>query len=55
VTRHTAKRKLKDLGLTVSGAAIRLGVSREHLSRVLNGRRDSRRILDAIESISTSN
>ena len=44
VTRHSLKDKRK---ITQGRAAVGLGVTREHLNRVLNGHRQSRRLMAA--------
>jgi len=51
LTRNAAKQKLKNLGLSYRKAAPLLGVTYPHLSYVLNGHRDSRRLLQAIDSL----
>jgi hypothetical protein len=38
-------------GITQTEAAKRAGVTRWHLNRVLNGHRESRRLLDAIHAM----
>ena len=51
MTRHKAKVTLKNLGWTQQSAARALGVSFEHLNRVLGGHRESRRLLAAIAAL----
>ena len=46
-----AKARLKELGWSYRRVAPLLGVRFEHLCLVLNGVRESRRLLDAIESL----
>jgi hypothetical protein len=46
-----AKRRLKDRGWTNRSAAAVLGCTYQHLSCVLNGHRESRRVLEAIEGL----
>ena len=46
-----ARNILRGKGWTIVAGAKRLGVTREHLSLVLNGHRESRRILDAIQEL----
>lgn len=43
-----ARQHLRRNGWTQTAAAARFGVTREHLSLVLNGHRESRRLLDAV-------
>jgi transcriptional regulator with XRE-family HTH domain len=50
-TREHAKVTLKRRGWSYRSAAVLLGITYQHLSYVLNGHRDSRRILAAIERI----
>ena len=54
-TRIHAKHKLKHLGLSYRKAAPMLGVTYQHLSFVLNGHRQSRRLITAIQSLETKN
>jgi len=49
-----AKRKLKHLGLSYRGVAPQLGVTYQHLCLVLNGHRQSRRLLRKIEELPQS-
>jgi hypothetical protein len=51
MTRQQAKRHLQKLGLSQRAVAPRLGVRFEHLNRVLNGHRESRRLLRAIRDL----
>lgn len=53
MTRQTAKRTLKTSGWSYRRAAPVLGVSYQHLSEVLNGRRQSRRLLAKIGTLPT--
>jgi len=46
-----ARNCLRGRGWTIAGVAKHLGITREHLSLVLNGRRQSRRILAAIQEL----
>lgn len=48
---QAARNDLRRKGWSHREAAARLGVSTYHLSLVLNGRRESRRILKAIEEL----
>ena len=48
---QTARNTLRSKGWTQAAAANLLGVSAIHLCYVLNGRRDSRRLLDAIRRL----
>jgi hypothetical protein len=48
VTRHTKNGKRK---ISQGVAAARLGVTREHLNRVLRGHRQSRRLMSAWNEI----
>ena len=50
-TREREKVTLKNKGWSYRSAAPALGVSYQHLCMVLNGRRDSRRLLIAIHSL----
>lgn len=50
-TRERAKHKLKELGWSYRSVAPVLGVTYQHLSEVLNGHRESRRILRKIEKL----
>jgi transcriptional regulator with XRE-family HTH domain len=50
-TREHAKVTLKERGWTYRSAAQVLGITYQHLSYVLNGHRESRRVLAAIERI----
>jgi predicted transcriptional regulator len=52
LTRNAAKAKLKNMGLSYRKAAPLLGVTYPHLSYVLNGHRDSKRLLKAIAELS---
>jgi predicted XRE-type DNA-binding protein len=54
LTRQQAKNKLKTLGWSYRTVAPVLGVRHEHLSHVLNGHRQSLRILRAIETLQPS-
>lgn len=54
LTRQQAKDKLKTLGWSYRTVAPVLGVRHEHLSHVLNGHRESRRILRAIGELPPS-
>ncbi len=49
-----ARNKLRGRGWTIVACAERIGVTRHHLSLVLNGKRQSRRILKAIEELPES-
>jgi transcriptional regulator with XRE-family HTH domain len=51
LARQQAKRELKLKGWSYRAAAPRLGVGFVHLSRVLNGQRESKRLLTAIEEL----
>jgi hypothetical protein len=51
MTRTTAKRALTAKRLSYRRAAPLLGVTYQHLSEVLNGRRQSRRLLARIETL----
>lgn len=46
-----ARRTLRIRGWTITAAAAAFGVRREHLSQVLNGHRQSRRLLREIEAL----
>lgn len=46
-----ARNRLRRKGWMIKEAAVQLGVSTVHLSYVLNARRQSRRILAAIENL----
>jgi transcriptional regulator with XRE-family HTH domain len=48
---QSARATLWRKGWTQTAAAQRLGVSREHFSHVMNGRRLSRRLLAAIQEL----
>ncbi len=48
---QAARDELRRKGWTQKAAAERLGVTREHMTYVLNARRVSRRILDAIKEL----
>jgi transcriptional regulator with XRE-family HTH domain len=50
-TGERAKHKLKQLGWSYRAVAPVLGITYQHLSEVLNGHRDSRRILREIERL----
>ena len=50
-TRQRAKDKLKTLGWSYRTVAPMLGVRFEHLSHVLNGHRESARLLRKIEAL----
>jgi hypothetical protein len=50
-TRAQAKVTLKEKGWTYRTAAPALGITYQHLSYVLNGHRESRRVLAAIEAM----
>ncbi len=54
MTRQSAKDQLKKKGWTQVAAAPRLGVRFEHLNRVLNGHRESKRLLRKIEELETT-
>lgn len=47
-TRESIKRQLKRKGWTYRAAAPRIGVTYQHLSEVLNGHRQSRRVIKAL-------
>jgi hypothetical protein len=49
-----ARNTLRGKGWTIAAAAPRLGVTPTHLSYVLNGHRQSRRILNAIHELPES-
>jgi hypothetical protein len=51
LTRQQAKTHLKQMGWSYRSAAPLLGIRYEHLSRVLNGERVSKRLLDAVMSM----
>ncbi|MDD5349482.1 MAG: helix-turn-helix transcriptional regulator [Chthoniobacteraceae bacterium] len=51
VTRYNAKERLKRRGWTQQAAADAIGVHRVHLTYVLNGQRNSRRLLAAIANL----
>lgn len=46
-----ARNNLRRKGWTIQAAAIRFDVTRQHLSLVLNGHRESRRLLAAIAGL----
>jgi transcriptional regulator with XRE-family HTH domain len=48
---QAARNTLRGRGWTIASVARHLGITREHLSLVLNGRRQSRRILSAIQEL----
>lgn len=50
-TRDTLKRSLKKRGWTHQAAARALGVSYEHLNRVLNGHRESASLITKIKGL----
>ena len=50
-TREQAKHKLKKMRMPYRKAAPVLGISYQHLSDVLNGHRESRRLLQAIAKL----
>jgi hypothetical protein len=50
-TRESAKRSLKSKGWTYRTVAPYLGVTYQHLSEVLNGKRQSRRIITKIPQL----
>jgi hypothetical protein len=50
-TRESAKRSLKSKGWKYRTAAPYLGVTYQHLSEVLNGKRQSRRLISAIQDL----
>ncbi len=52
ITRQRAKDKLKQLGWSYRTVAPSLGVRFEHLCQVLNGHRESARLLKKIEELS---
>jgi hypothetical protein len=52
-TRQLAKNKLKNLGWSYRTVAPLLGVCFEHLCLVLNGHRESQRLLRKIEALDT--
>lgn len=54
-TREHAKVTLKAKGWSYRKAAPELGVTYQHLSEVLNGKRESRRILAAIQRLRATN
>jgi hypothetical protein len=49
-----AKQHLKDAGLSYRTAAPKLGITYQHLNLVLNGHRQSRRVLQQIMSLPKS-
>ena len=49
--RAAVKKRLRSKGWTHSAAAAELGVTYEHLNRVLNGHRESARLIARIESL----
>jgi len=49
--RAAAKKRLKKKGWSHRAAAAELGVTFEHLNRVLNGHRESARLIAAIEAL----
>ena len=51
MTGQNAKVTIKQRGWSQMAAAKKLGVTFEHLNRVLNGHRESRRLLAAIAKI----
>ena len=51
MTRQAHKVTIKRRGWSQQKAAAFIGVSYEHLNRVLNGHRESRRLLAAIEAL----
>lgn len=51
MTRHTYKVTIKQRGWSQQAAAQQLGVTFEHLNRVLNGHRESRRLLESIQRL----
>jgi transcriptional regulator with XRE-family HTH domain len=51
MTRQQSKVTLKRKGWSQRQAAKTLGIGFEHLNRVLNGHRESKRLLAAIESL----
>jgi len=51
-TREQAKSKLKKAGWSYRSAAPKLGISYQHLSEVLNGKRRSRRLIHAVVELS---
>ena len=51
ITREQAKAILKKRGWTYRTAAPRLGVCFQHLSEVLNGHRQSKRLLEKIQQL----
>lgn len=52
--RDTAKQTLRQRGWSLRRAAAQIGVTHVHLAYVLAGKRDSRRVLAAIESLGDS-
>ena len=46
-----ARNNLRRKGWTIQAAATRFDVTRQHLSLVLNGHRESRRLLDEIAGL----
>jgi transcriptional regulator with XRE-family HTH domain len=54
VTSNRAKDTLRERGWSLRRAAEQLGVTHVHLSYVLQGRRESRRIMAAIERLGPS-
>lgn len=48
---QAARNELRRKGYSQEAAAVQLGVTRVHLTFVLNGRRQSRRILSAIQDL----
>jgi plasmid maintenance system antidote protein VapI len=51
MTRHMEENEKKKAPITQTEAAEELGVSREHLNRVLNGHRQSRRLTRAYNDL----
>jgi len=51
MTRHEIKATLKRLGITQESAARAAGVGFEQVNRVLNGHRQSRRLLKKLEQL----
>ncbi len=51
LSRQQAKSHLKKLGWSYRTVAPRLGVTYPHLAKVLNGQRDSARLLGAIKHL----
>lgn len=46
-----ARRHLRRMGWTQTAVAVEAGVSREHLTKVLNGYRESRRLIEFIMTL----